>query len=139
MAIDESELPDRREDCPFMDDLLHLFEDRGALLLVEFGGLLLEQLIEVGVAAISIAAALDRHGLDPGRRVAEGAAAAHDQVLVLLLSIALEEGGAFERLQARVDADLAEIVDDRLAEIGVRGITIKLAGVEAFGMPRFGQ
>src|SRR5512133_3574001 len=55
VTVDEGELPDRREDCSLMDDLLHLFEDRAALLLIEFGGLLLEQLVEVRVAAISIA------------------------------------------------------------------------------------
>src|ERR1700730_6104857 len=104
MAVDEGELPDRRKHRALVHDLLHLFEDRAALFLIEFGSLPLEHLVEIRVAAIGVSPTLDRHGFEPCRRVAEGAAATHDQVLVLLLGIALEEGGAFERPQPGADA-----------------------------------
>src|ERR1700731_4677208 len=48
MTVDEGELPDRRVHRALVDDLLHLLEDRAALLLVELGALLLEHLVEIG-------------------------------------------------------------------------------------------
>src|SRR5207244_11805451 len=106
---DKGELPDRRGDRPRMDELLHRFENCGAPLGVELGALLLEKLVQIRVAAIDISAALDRQGFEAGRRVAERAAAAHDQVLELLLGVSLEEGGAFERPQPGTDDDLPEV------------------------------
>src|SRR3954462_6977373 len=47
VTVDEGELPDRRVHRAFVNDLLHLFEDRAALLLIEFGALLLEHLVEI--------------------------------------------------------------------------------------------
>src|SRR5207248_5041230 len=40
VPVDKSELPDRRVDRALVDGLLHLFEDRAALFLVELGALL---------------------------------------------------------------------------------------------------
>src|SRR5205814_3920214 len=40
VPVDKSELPDRRVDRALVDSLLHLFEDRAALFLVELGALL---------------------------------------------------------------------------------------------------
>src|SRR5438874_1854277 len=134
VPVDKSELPDRRVDRALVDGLLHLFEDRAALFLVELGALLFEHLVEIGIAAISVHAALDRHLFEARRRVAERTAAALDQVPVLLLRIALEESGAFERLQPGADPDLAQIVDDRLAEIGVGRVAIIFTRVEAVRM-----
>ena len=62
-AIEEAELPDRRVDRLLVDELLHLVEDRAALLVVELVGLLRIELVDVGVAAIDIGAALDDKGL----------------------------------------------------------------------------
>ena len=139
MPVDKRELPDRRVDRALVDGLLHLFEDRAALFLVELGALLFEHLVEIGIAAISVHAALDRHLFEARRRVAERTAAALDQVPVLLLRIALEESGAFERLQPGADPDLAQIVDDRLAEIGVGRVAIIFTRVEAVRMTRLRQ
>jgi len=52
-----------------MNDLLHLFEDRGAPLGVELGGLLLEQLVDIRLAAIDIGAALGPQRFEAGLRV----------------------------------------------------------------------
>jgi hypothetical protein len=51
-AVDEGELPDRCIDRPFVNDLLHLVQDRLAFLAIEFDRLLLIQLVEIGVAAV---------------------------------------------------------------------------------------
>ena|SRR6516225_1650685 len=59
-AVEESELPDRREDHPLDDDLLHFVEDRCALGVIELDRLLLVERVEIGVAAIGKDAALDR-------------------------------------------------------------------------------
>src|ERR1051325_5496217 len=139
VPVDEGELPDWCVDRALVDGLLHLFEDRTALLLVELSALLFEHLVEIGIAAISVHAARDRHLFEPGRRVAERTAAALDQVSVLLLRIAFEKRGAFERLQPCADADLAQIVDDRLAEIGVGRVAIIFTRVEAVRMTRLPQ
>src|SRR6266446_3711731 len=73
-GVDEPELPDRRVDRLVVDELLHLFEDRRALLVVELVGLLGMERIDVGVAAIGKGAVLDDKGGEPGRGIAEGAA-----------------------------------------------------------------
>src|SRR6266480_4815121 len=139
VAVDEGELPNRRIHRALMHDPLHVFEDRAALLLIELGGLLTEQLVEIRITAIRVGPALDRQSFQAGRRIAEGAAAALDQMLVLFLRIAFEESGAFERLQACADPDLAQIVDDGLAEIGIGGVAIKFTGLKAVGITRFRQ
>ena len=65
--------------------------------------------------------------------------AALDDVLEALLRVALEEGGALERPQLGADADRLKVVDHRLGDVGVRGVAVVLAGVEAVGMTRLGQ
>src|SRR5580704_19138175 len=80
-AVDEGELPDRRDGRLFINQLLDFSECLAALLRVELDRLLLEQLIDVGIAAVRIGAAPDDERREPRRRVAEGAAAALDDVL----------------------------------------------------------
>src|SRR5580692_5007047 len=79
-AVDEGELPDRRVDRPFVDDLLHLVQDRLAFLVIELDRLLLVQLVEVGVAAVDENSALDDMRFEPGRGIAERAGAGLDDV-----------------------------------------------------------
>src|SRR5260370_12345155 len=98
MSVDEGELPDRRVHRALIDDLLHLLEDCGAFLLIELGTLLLEHLVEVGVAAIGVSPAFDRQGFEAGRRLARRAASPLCQVLVFLFPIALSKNCAFSRL-----------------------------------------
>src|SRR6266699_6828545 len=104
-GIDEPELPDRRVYRPLVDELLHLFEDRHALLVVELVGLLRVERIDVGVAAIGKGAVLDDKGGEPGGGVAEGAARPlNDPASVFLGGIPSEKPGALDRLQPEVDA-----------------------------------
>src|SRR5215472_7801966 len=138
-TIDEAELPDRRVDRPLGHDLLHLVEDCCELLVVELGRLLLVELIDVGVAAIDIGAALDDKGLQPGRGVAERAAAAEDQVFELLVRIGLNNGRPFERPELEPDPHRLEIVEHRLGDIRIGRVAVELAAVEAVEMPRLGQ
>src|SRR5260370_26458868 len=89
--VDEGELPDRRGERAPGDELLDLVQDRLALGMVQLGRLLLEQLVDVGVAAVNISATLDDKGRETRRRVAEGAAAALDQVLEALVRPSLQK------------------------------------------------
>src|SRR5205823_4131225 len=98
-AVDERQLPDRRVDRLLVKQLLDLFEDRRALLLIEFDRLLLKQLVDIRVVAVSVGAALDHIGLQASRRVAERAAAALDDVLQLFVAVRLKERRPLERPQ----------------------------------------
>ena len=62
-AIDEAQLPDRGVDGLFREELLHFFEDRGALCSVELGRLLRKKRVDIGVAAVAIDAAVDDESL----------------------------------------------------------------------------
>src|SRR3954451_8135486 len=97
--VDEAELPDRRVDRLLGDELLHLVEDRGALLVIELVGLLRIELVDIRIAAIGKSAVLDHKRRHPGRRVAERAARGlDDPALVLLGAVAGVESGALDRL-----------------------------------------
>ena len=86
---------------------LDLRDDLGPPLVVELDSLLLEQRVDVGVAAVRVGAAADDEGGQAGRRIAEGAARPLNDVLVLLVAPGLEEGGALDRPQCYADADSA--------------------------------
>src|SRR6516162_502178 len=73
-AVDEGELHQRCIDHPPGHQLLHLVQDRRALLVVEFGGLLLKERVNFGVAAVGVGSALDDERGQPGRGVAKGGA-----------------------------------------------------------------
>ena len=122
-----------------MNELLDLVQERLALGVVEFDRLLLKQRVNFGIVAVGIGTALDGEGFEAGRGVAESGAASHDQVLVFLFRIALEKRGALDRPQIGPDAGLPQIVGDGLADIRKGGITVKRAGLDAFGMSRRGQ
>src|SRR5262249_6073 len=96
-TVDESQLPDRRIDRPLVNKLLNPLQNRHSFLLVGLDRLLLEQLVDVRVAAVRIGASLDDVRLKTGRGVAKGAAAALDDVLELLTSVSLEEGCPLKR------------------------------------------
>src|SRR5690348_18022614 len=75
-AVEEAQLPNWGVNRFLVDELLHLVEDRGALLVIEFVGLLRKELVDVGVAAIGVGAALDDERGQPRRRIPKGAARA---------------------------------------------------------------
>src|SRR5712691_6564113 len=138
-AGEPGQLPDRRGDHPLVYELLDLVQQRFTLGVVEFHRLLLKQRVDFGIAAVGIGAALDGKGFEARGSVAEGGAAAHDQVFVFLFRIALEKCGALDRPQIGPDAGLAQVVDDGLADIRESRIAVKRAGVDAFGMPGSSQ
>src|SRR5262245_29540135 len=113
-AIDERLLPKRRVDCSRVNELLDLVQRRFAPSAVEFGRLLLEQRVDVGIAAVHIGAALRHEGFEARGGVAEGGARALDDVFEALLPIALEEGCPFERPELGPDAHVLEVVEYRL-------------------------
>src|SRR5215510_8236822 len=84
-AVEETQLPDWCVDRILVDELLHLIEDRRALLVVEFGGLLWEQFVNIGIAAIGVGATLDDKRGKSGRSIAESAARSLDDATRVLL------------------------------------------------------
>src|SRR5260370_29420882 len=119
-AVDEAELPDRRIDGPFGEDLLQLVQDLDALLAVQLDRLLLVERVDVGIIAVDVGAAFDDVSFDAGCSVAEGAAAAQDEVLELLVGICLDKGRSLERPQLDADPGRLKIVERRFGAIGVR-------------------
>src|SRR5713226_9511132 len=138
-AVDEGLSPNRRVDCPLVHELLDLVQRRCAPRAIELARLLLEQRVDVGIAAVDIGASLDDESFKPGGGVAERAALALDEVLEALLRIALEEGRPLERPELGPDADLLDVVEHGLGQAGVRAVAVEFAGVEALRVARFGQ
>jgi hypothetical protein len=138
-AVDEGKLPDRRKDRPLDHQLLDPEEDLLAPRAIELFGLLPVERVDVGVAAVGEHATLDQMSLDARRGIAEGAGAGLDDVLVFLFAVFLDEGRALDRSQLAADADREQVVDHGFADIGVRGIAVIGAGIEALGEPRGGE
>ena len=108
-----------RVDRALVHELLDLVQHRRALLGVELGLLLLEQRIDVGVAAVDVSAAFCHEGLQTRGSVAEGAAGTLDDVLEALLRISLEEGCPLERAQPGAYAYGLEVVEHGLGQIRI--------------------
>src|SRR3989442_3216316 len=138
-AVQPGVQPDGRDHRLVVNELLDPVQHRLAPLGVELGGLLPEEPVDVRVAAGDVGTAGGHERLDAGGRVAEGAAAALDQPLELLLGPAPEEGHPFDRPQPHPDPDRVEIVDDGLADVGDGGVAEVVAGVEAVGIAGLGQ
>src|SRR5215467_704456 len=117
-AVDKGELHQRRIDCPFGHQLLHLVQDRRTLLVVELSGLLLKERVDLGVAAIGVGPTLDDKRGEPRCGAAEGGAGGlDDPLLELLVRVPFEEGGPLERPQLGTDAHCQEVVEHRLTKI----------------------
>src|SRR6266851_7085106 len=130
-GVDKPELPDRRVDRLLVDELLHLFEDRRALLVVELLGLLRVERIDIGIAAIGKGAVLDDKGGKPGGGIAKGAARPlNDPARVFLGGISGEKTGTLDRLQLEADADRREIVQRHFSHIRIRGVAVQQTRVE---------
>ena len=114
-------------------------QDRFALRAIELDRLLLVQFVDIGIAAVGERAAFDELGLDAGRRIAKSARSGLDDVFELLLVVFLDEGGALDGTQPGADPDRRQIVDDRLADIRVRGVAVVIAGIEAAGVTGLGE
>src|SRR5215467_6160830 len=110
-----------------------------ALAAIHLPCLLSEQRVDVGVVAIDELPALHHEHFQPRRRVAERTRSGLDEVLELLLAIALEEARAFDGTDLNSDADFSEIVDHGLRNVGVGGIAIVEACIQTAGIPRLPQ
>jgi hypothetical protein len=71
--------------------LLHPMQDRLPFRHIGLRNLPVEQFIDVGIAAIGIAATLDNEGLHPGGGIAERSAATLDNVALFLVGISLQK------------------------------------------------
>src|SRR5262249_55880236 len=91
--VDETELPDRRVDGLVVHELLDPVEHRLAPLAVELAGLLPEESVDVGVAAVDVGTAGGHERFGANGRIAEGAADAVAEILQLFFLVALEEPG----------------------------------------------
>src|SRR5581483_1346583 len=115
-AIDERQLPKMCVDRALAHQLLDLVQDRRPLLCIELGRLLIEEGVDVRVAAIDIGSTLHHESLQAGRRIAERSAGTLDEVLVALFSVTLEEGGPLQRPQLGANADGLQIVEHGLGQ-----------------------
>src|SRR5262245_23974046 len=131
--------PDRRDHRLVVDELLDPVQRRLPPLGVDLVRLLQEEPVDVLVAPRDIGAAGGDERLDARRRVAEGATAALDEPLELLLRSVREEGSALHRPELHAYAGRVEIVDGRLAHVGDRGVAEVIASVEAVGVASLGQ
>src|SRR5262245_59521930 len=139
VAVDEGELPKMREDRAIVHHLLHLVQDRLTLAPVELDSLLRVQLVDVRIAAIDIGAALDDKGLEACGRVAEGAAATLNYVLVSLLRVTLDKGCPLDRPELGADPHGLQVVERGLGEVRIRRIAEVLPGVETVRMAGLGE
>jgi hypothetical protein len=87
-------------------ELLDAVQQRLALLGIPLGGLIAEERVDVGIAAVGEAAGRRGERLDAGRRVAADATEPVDQVPELLLLIRLEERRALEGPEPGADAPI---------------------------------
>src|SRR5258708_16105252 len=111
-----------RVDGLVVHQLLHLVLDCLAPLGIQFGRLLLEEVVDLRVAAIGIGTALDDEGGETGRGVAEGTARALDDILEPLVAVRLEKSRSFERAHLGAHARRPWIVDHCLAAVLPRRI-----------------
>src|SRR5207244_1501685 len=120
-------------------ELLDAVEQRLALAAIELARLLLEQVVDVGMAAGRVRPAGDEVVLDARGGVAVAARAAEQEVLQLLVLPRGEIRGPLDRAEARTDADRRKVVEDGLG--GVRELhgTGQLAGIEAVRIPGLTQ
>src|SRR5947209_4277376 len=133
-AVQEGELPDGREHDLVVDELLDAMQGRLAALSVQLGRLLLEEPVDVRIAAVGVRAPGDHERLETGGGIAECSARALDDVLQLLLCVLLEECRALDGAKPGPDPHGLEVVDPALGEIAVGDVAIVVPGVEAVGI-----
>src|SRR3989449_10580099 len=138
-AVHAGVQPDRRDHHLVVDELLDPVQDRLAPLRVQLVRLFAEEPIDVGVASVGVGATPGQEGLDPGGRVAEGAAAALDEALILLFGPPPEIGRPLEGPELDPNAGGVEVVDHGLAEVRHRRVAEVIARVEAVGIAGLGE
>src|SRR5215467_13780258 len=130
---------DRRDPHAVGHDLLDLVQERLALLAIGLARLLLVERVDLGIAAVGVRALARIDLRHPRGGVAVERARADAETLRLLRLDRRKVRGALHRPHLQPDANGLEVADDRLTEREVRRQLIELAGVEAVGIPGFGQ
>src|SRR5262249_33153442 len=138
-APQERQLPNRYVHRSFVDELLDLMQLRFASFDVELDGLFLKELVNIGIAAVHISAALCDEGFKARRGIAESSARALDDILKSLFRVSLEESRPLKRPEFGADAHSVKIVDHGLSHVGIRTVTVVVTGVEAPGITRLSQ
>src|SRR5256885_6359064 len=132
-------LVDRCDPDPVVDDLLDLVQQRLTLLPVGFSRLLSVERVDVGIAAVGEGAVARVDLRHPRGGVAVERARADAHPFELLRRHRRQIGPALHRPHLQLDADGAEIPDDRLAQREIRRKLVQLAGIESVEVPGFGQ
>src|SRR5262252_10746138 len=135
-ALQNGELPDRQEHTLVVDELLDTLQQRLALSQIELARLVLEQRVDVRIAAVGEGAARHRERFEAGRRGAEDATEPVDQVLELLLLIGLHESRSLQGSESRLDADRLQIVEDGFGVHARRRVAPEVPRVEALRVSR---
>src|SRR5262245_36132724 len=120
-------------------DLLDALEHRLALLAVELSGLLGEQLIDVGPAAVGVLSVAGEELGQSRGRVAVSPDAAHAHSAEFLGAPGREERRALDVAQRGLDAHRLEVAGHRLAGRVVRRRGVKISAVEAVRIAHLGQ
>src|SRR5436309_766902 len=134
-----AEVHDRREHRPVDRELLDPVQQRLALAHVTLTRLLLEQIVDVRIAAVGVAAFRVHELLHPAGRVPRIAHPDEEQAAQLLLAPGGVEGRALHRPHPHADADRIEVVYDRFRRRGETRDRRELPGVQSFGVPGFGE
>src|SRR5262249_30888076 len=122
-----------------VDELLDAMERCLAALSVQVGRLLPEQPVDVRIASVDVRTAGDDEGLEAARGVAERPAETIDEILQLLLLVALEERRPFERADLDPDARRLQISGKRIRPVGSRCVAPETAGIEAVRVAGLGE
>src|SRR5215831_9046997 len=130
-AVQVTDLPDGREDGLLMHELLDTFEDCPAPLRVQFGSLLTEERVDIGITAVDKRTAGSHERLDPCSGIAKGASAPLDKIPVLLVRVPLGKCRPLKGSECCADADCSEVSEHALPEAGEPGIREVFAGLEA--------
>src|SRR6267143_1423544 len=138
-TVQEGGLEERSEHRLLVHELLDPVQDGLALLSVRLRGLLAEEPVDIGIAAVGEHALADHEGLDAGGGVPEGGAALAMKVLELLLLICLDDGGPLHRSQLDADTYGLQGVSDELGDGGVYEVRRDLAGIEAVRVACLGE
>src|SRR5205807_3829720 len=104
-------LPQWRVHDLLVNELLDPVEDRLALAAVHFARELSHQPFDVGIGPVREGTGRRHVGVEPGRRVPEGGAAALDDGPEPFVLVLLDEGRALQWTDGRADARRAEVVD----------------------------
>src|SRR2546427_2054172 len=136
---ERAQLVQRRVHDAFVQDALDLMQQRLTLRPIDFPGLALEQVLDLGVHAVGENPGARHVGLEARGRVPGSPADADNDASELLLTPSGEERRALHRPDSAANADGLQITRHRFAHRDVGGIRIEVAGVEPARVAGRGQ